>query len=166
MLLFFFLFCCSINGVSPKVRKILQLFRLLQIHNGVFIKLNKATMNMLRVVQPYVAYGLVQLFFFFFGCIKYMYCAWFSHISLCKEHPMWHLVGWPSLALSEWLLELSVLETHHSWCLFLAHVIGDQNCPQCLFFRELVWCSTLYIPCASQSHFVTLTGAINHTMDI
>lgn len=72
---FFFLFCCSINGVSPKVRKILQLFRLLQIHNGVFIKLNKATMNMLRVVQPYVAYGLVQLFFFFFGCIKYMYCA-------------------------------------------------------------------------------------------
>lgn len=46
------------------------------------------------------------------------------------------------------------------------HVVGDQNCPQYLFFRELVWCSTLYIPCASQSHFVTLTGAINHTMDI
>ena len=52
-----FLFVCSINGVSPKVRKILQLFRLLQIHNGVFIKLNKATINMLRIVQPYVAYG-------------------------------------------------------------------------------------------------------------
>ena len=51
------LFVCSINGVSPKVRKILQLFRLLQIHNGVFIKLNKATINMLRIVQPYVAYG-------------------------------------------------------------------------------------------------------------
>lgn len=46
------------------------------------------------------------------------------------------------------------------------HVVGDQNCPQYLFFRELVWCSTLYIPCASQSHFVTLTGVINHTMDI
>ena len=52
-----FLFVFSINGVSPKVRKILQLFRLLQIHNGVFIKLNKATINMLRIVQPYVAYG-------------------------------------------------------------------------------------------------------------
>lgn len=51
----------GINGVSPKVRKILQLFRLLQIHNGVFIKLNKATMNMLRVVQPYVAYGYPNL---------------------------------------------------------------------------------------------------------
>ena len=64
--------------------------------------------------------GWYNFFFFFFGCIKYMYCAWFSHISLCKEHPMWHLVGWPSLALSEWLLELSVLETYHLWCLFLA----------------------------------------------
>ena len=56
-----FLFVSSINGVSPKVRKILQLFRLLQIHNGVFIKLNKATINMLRIVQPYVAYGWVEL---------------------------------------------------------------------------------------------------------
>ncbi|KAJ7358993.1 Transducin (beta)-like 3 [Desmophyllum pertusum] len=51
----------GINGVSPKVRKILQLFRLLQIHNGVFIKLNKATINMLRIVQPYVAYGYPNL---------------------------------------------------------------------------------------------------------
>merc|ERR1712025_1488386 len=33
----------GINQVSPKVRKILQLFRLRQINNGVFIKLNKAT---------------------------------------------------------------------------------------------------------------------------
>ena len=57
----FCFFSNSINGVSPKVRKILQLFRLLQIHNGVFIKLNKATINMLRIVQPYVAYGLVEL---------------------------------------------------------------------------------------------------------
>jgi len=47
----------GINRVSPKVRKVLQLFRLLQIHNAVFIKLNKATMNMLKLVQPYIAYG-------------------------------------------------------------------------------------------------------------
>ncbi|XP_067047570.1 large ribosomal subunit protein uL30-like [Acropora muricata] len=51
----------GINGVSPKVRKILQLFRLLQIHNGVFIKLNKATINMLRIAQPYIAYGYPNL---------------------------------------------------------------------------------------------------------
>jgi hypothetical protein len=31
----------SINQVAPKVRKVLQLFRLKQINNGVFIKLNK-----------------------------------------------------------------------------------------------------------------------------
>merc|ERR1719402_1502743 len=33
----------GINQVAPKVRKVLQLFRLRQINNGVFIKLNKAT---------------------------------------------------------------------------------------------------------------------------
>ena len=52
----------SINRVSPKVRKVLQLFRLLQLHNAVFIKLNKATINMLKLVQPYIAYGFVFVF--------------------------------------------------------------------------------------------------------
>lgn len=47
----------GIIGVSPKVRKILQLLRLRQIQNGVFIKLNKATINMLRLVEPFIAYG-------------------------------------------------------------------------------------------------------------
>lgn len=31
----------GINQVAPKVRKVLQLFRLRQINNGVFIKLNQ-----------------------------------------------------------------------------------------------------------------------------
>ena len=47
----------GIIGVAPKQRKILQLLRLRQINNAVFIKLNKATINMLRLVEPYVAYG-------------------------------------------------------------------------------------------------------------
>merc|ERR1712059_1102 len=51
----------GINGVSPKVRKILQLLRLLQIHNGVFIKLNKASINMLRIAEPYIAWGYPNL---------------------------------------------------------------------------------------------------------
>ncbi|XP_046855632.1 60S ribosomal protein L7-like [Xenia sp. Carnegie-2017] len=51
----------GINGVSPRVRKILQLFRLLQINNGVFVKLNKATLNMLNIIQPYVAFGYPNL---------------------------------------------------------------------------------------------------------
>ena len=146
MLLFFFLFCCSINGVSPKVRKILQLFRLLQIHNGVFIKLNKATMNMLRVVQPYVAYGSVQLFFF---CIMFMYYEWFNHISLWQGHPTWHPVGWPSLALSQWLLELSVLETHHPWCMFLAMSLEIKTTPSISVYGNwfgVVHCIFLVLP--------------------
>jgi len=51
----------GINGVAPKTKKILQLLRLLQIHNGVFVKLNKATINMLRLVEPYLAYGYPNL---------------------------------------------------------------------------------------------------------
>ena len=31
----------SINQIPPKVRKVLQLFRLRQINNGIFLKLNK-----------------------------------------------------------------------------------------------------------------------------
>lgn len=35
----------------------MQLLRLRQLHNGVFIRLNKATCNMLRRVEPYIVYG-------------------------------------------------------------------------------------------------------------
>jgi len=51
----------GINNVSPKVKKILQLLRLRQVHNGVFVKLNKATLNMLLLVEPYVTYGAPNL---------------------------------------------------------------------------------------------------------
>lgn len=43
--------------MAPKPRKILQLLRLLQINNGVFVKITKATSEMLKVVEPYIAYG-------------------------------------------------------------------------------------------------------------
>merc|ERR1712055_1101249 len=51
----------GINGVSPKVRKVLQLLRLRQIFNGVFVKLNKASINMLRIAEPYIAWGCPNL---------------------------------------------------------------------------------------------------------
>eukprot|EP00008_Paramoeba_atlantica_P009772 CAMPEP_0201474956 /NCGR_PEP_ID=MMETSP0151_2-20130828/434_1 /ASSEMBLY_ACC=CAM_ASM_000257 /TAXON_ID=200890 /ORGANISM="Paramoeba atlantica, Strain 621/1 / CCAP 1560/9" /LENGTH=185 /DNA_ID=CAMNT_0047854923 /DNA_START=308 /DNA_END=865 /DNA_ORIENTATION=- len=51
----------GINGVDPKTRKILQLLRLRQIHNGVFVRLNKATIKMLRLVEPFVTYGYPNL---------------------------------------------------------------------------------------------------------
>ncbi|EJD43781.1 60S ribosomal protein L7 [Auricularia subglabra TFB-10046 SS5] len=47
----------GINEIAPKPRKILQLLRLLQINNGVFVKATKATEQMLRLVEPYVTYG-------------------------------------------------------------------------------------------------------------
>mmetsp|Transcript_6811 Transcript_6811/g.17557 ORF Transcript_6811/g.17557 Transcript_6811/m.17557 type:complete len:243 (-) Transcript_6811:1072-1800(-) len=51
----------GINAVAPKVRKVLQLFRLRQINNAVFVKLNKATINMIRIIEPYIAWGYPNL---------------------------------------------------------------------------------------------------------
>jgi len=48
-------------GVSPKVRKILQLFRLRQLHNATFVRVNAATEKMLRLIEPYIAYGYPNL---------------------------------------------------------------------------------------------------------
>ncbi|KAJ9161790.1 60S ribosomal protein L7 [Coniochaeta hoffmannii] len=51
----------GINKIAPKPRKILQLLRLLQINNGVFIRVTKATQEMIKVVEPWVAYGYPNL---------------------------------------------------------------------------------------------------------
>lgn len=51
----------GINKMHPTPRKILQLLRLRQINNGVFIKLNKATVQMLRIADPYIAWGYPSL---------------------------------------------------------------------------------------------------------
>jgi large subunit ribosomal protein L7e len=47
----------GINKIAPKPRKIMQLLRLLQLHNGVFVKLTKATSQMLHLVEPYITFG-------------------------------------------------------------------------------------------------------------
>jgi 60S ribosomal protein uL30 len=51
----------GVTGVHPKVRKVLKLFRLRQINNGAFVRLNKATINMLRIAEPYIAWGYPNL---------------------------------------------------------------------------------------------------------
>merc|ERR1712126_502727 len=51
----------GVNQVSPKVKKALQFLRLRQINNGVFVKLNKSTLNMLRLVEPFIAWGYPNL---------------------------------------------------------------------------------------------------------
>jgi len=51
----------GINQVSPKVRKVLQLFRLRQINNAVFVRLNKATLQMLRMAEPMITWGYPNL---------------------------------------------------------------------------------------------------------
>merc|ERR1719218_483002 len=58
------IFCIRIVGInklSPKPRKILQLLRLRQLHNGVFLKVNKPIINMLKYIAPYVTFGYPTL---------------------------------------------------------------------------------------------------------
>jgi len=58
------LFVTRIRGIlklPPKPKKIMQLLRLRQIHNGVFLKVNKPILQMLKFVQPYVTYGYPSL---------------------------------------------------------------------------------------------------------
>eukprot|EP01017_Pseudomicrothorax_dubius_P050377 TRINITY_DN9530_c0_g4_i1.p2 TRINITY_DN9530_c0_g4~~TRINITY_DN9530_c0_g4_i1.p2 ORF type:complete len:259 (-),score=99.49 TRINITY_DN9530_c0_g4_i1:222-998(-) len=47
----------GISNLSPTVKKILQLLRLRQLHNATLIRVNKATTNMLRRVEPFITYG-------------------------------------------------------------------------------------------------------------
>ncbi|GAB5371762.1 hypothetical protein AAMO2058_001607800 [Amorphochlora amoebiformis] len=51
----------GINRMHPNTRKILQLLRLRQIQNATFLRVNKATLNMLKRVEPYVTYGTPNL---------------------------------------------------------------------------------------------------------
>merc|ERR1719231_1643829 len=58
------LFVVRIVGIiklSPKPRKILQLLRLRQLHNGVLLKVNKPIINMLKYIAPYVTFGYPNL---------------------------------------------------------------------------------------------------------
>jgi large subunit ribosomal protein L7e len=51
----------GIAKVPPKQKKVMQLLRLRQIFNAVFVKFNKPIQNMLRLVEPYIAYGYPSL---------------------------------------------------------------------------------------------------------
>merc|ERR1712159_570082 len=59
--LFFCIRLIGINKLAPKPRKILQLLRLKQINNGVFMRVNAPALNMLKMVAPYVAYGSLNI---------------------------------------------------------------------------------------------------------
>jgi len=59
--IFFVIRIRGINGVSPRAKKIMELLRLNQINNGVFLKVNSSTNQMLRKIEPFVAFGYPSL---------------------------------------------------------------------------------------------------------
>ncbi|KAJ2722393.1 60S ribosomal protein L7 [Coemansia sp. Benny D115] len=51
----------GINKLAPKPRKVLQLMRLLQINNAVFVRLTYATTQMLQIITPFATWGTPNL---------------------------------------------------------------------------------------------------------
>ncbi|XP_028295980.1 60S ribosomal protein L7-like 1 [Gouania willdenowi] len=51
----------EIKGVSPKVMKVIQMFRLRKIFSGAFVKISKTSLAMMKMVEPYVAWGFPNL---------------------------------------------------------------------------------------------------------
>jgi 60S ribosomal protein uL30 len=47
----------GINQISPKPKKVLQILRLRQIGHTVFVRLNKASIQMLRMADPFISWG-------------------------------------------------------------------------------------------------------------
>ncbi|XP_030627186.1 60S ribosomal protein L7-like 1 [Chanos chanos] len=50
-----------IKGVSSKVMRVIHMFRLRKIFSGTFIRVSKTSMNMLKTIEPYVAWGFPNL---------------------------------------------------------------------------------------------------------
>ncbi|KAG1677068.1 hypothetical protein FOA52_001238 [Chlamydomonas sp. UWO 241] len=51
----------GLNKIHPKTKKILQLLRLRQLNMGIFLKVTKATVGLLKFVEPYIAFGYPNL---------------------------------------------------------------------------------------------------------
>merc|ERR1739838_361087 len=51
----------DVKGVSPKVLKVVQMLRVRKIFSGAFAKINKGSMAMMKVIEPYVAWGFPNL---------------------------------------------------------------------------------------------------------
>merc|ERR1711981_533765 len=51
----------GLNDMHPKTKKILQIMRLRQMNMGVFMKISKASSEMLKRVEPYLSYGYPNL---------------------------------------------------------------------------------------------------------
>ncbi|XP_005044662.1 PREDICTED: 60S ribosomal protein L7-like 1 isoform X2 [Ficedula albicollis] len=51
----------DIKGVTKRVRRVIELLRLKKNYTGVFVKLSPLSLKMLRIVEPYVAWGQPNL---------------------------------------------------------------------------------------------------------
>ncbi|KAM9840833.1 60S ribosomal protein L7-like 1 [Aulostomus maculatus] len=51
----------EIKGVSPKVMKVIKMLRIRKIFSGAFVQISKNSVAMMKIVEPYVAWGFPNL---------------------------------------------------------------------------------------------------------
>ncbi|RMC13514.1 hypothetical protein DUI87_08590 [Hirundo rustica rustica] len=51
----------DIKGVTKRVKRVIELLQLRKNYTGIFVKLSPLSLKMLRIVEPYVAWGYVPL---------------------------------------------------------------------------------------------------------
>lgn len=75
-------FVSSYLSSSRDIFLILRIY-FLQIFNGVFLKVNKATVNMLHRVEPYVTYGYASYSFYFITMRLWILCVLYEAFTMC-----------------------------------------------------------------------------------
>merc|ERR1711976_716084 len=84
----------GIHNLEPKIRSILKLFRLNRVNTGTFVKLNKATTNMLRIIGPYVVYGYPNIDTIFNLVYLRGFCMFNGAlVALTNSLPITHALG-------------------------------------------------------------------------
>lgn len=76
-----------IKGISPKVMKVIHMLRLRKIFSGTFVKINKTSVSMMKVVEPYVAWGWVMVSLLLQS--EYLFFLNWAHVVFQIDFPTW-----------------------------------------------------------------------------
>lgn len=103
----------GISGMSPKVQKVPQLLHLCQILSGTSVKLNKASVNTLRTVEPFVSWGAQTW---------RQWMGWSTRVFMAKSAKS--ELPWQ---ITHWLLSLLLNLTSSAWKIWFVRSILLEN---------------------------------------
>jgi len=88
----------GINKVAPKPKKVLELLRLRQVNSAVFIRMNKSTMAMLTIINPWVTYGyptvdMVRALIYKRGWLRFGKMGAYTRVRIQSNNDVDHVLG-------------------------------------------------------------------------